>query len=146
MQLTDFTLDGGLLEIDIWGHGVGVGFDRLSVDGVARFVSGAIVFVFFDDVRGASFVPAPGDAFEFLTADGGIQGFDDNALLRLVSLGLDPAVEFLVRNTGTSLVLEIMAARQERQLETFGVPVFGVPLPPVLSLLLPALLLVRRRG
>lgn len=135
----DFTLFGGILEIDIWGLDPGVDHDLLTILGEAFFVSGAIQFVFTTDDTGDTgplvFAPTVGETFTFLTAVGGIFGFDGNSDLSLFSLDLAPDLDFIVNNSGNALTLEIIAAsntqlsattQQEILTTTLGGPVFEV--------------------
>jgi hypothetical protein len=108
--LDDFTLLGGILEIDIWGLSPGDEYDVLTIHGAAIFDSGAIQFVFTNDETGEIFAPEVGDTFTFLTAEDGIFGFDNNPHLSLFSLDLASSLDFIVTNSNNALTLEIIDA------------------------------------
>jgi hypothetical protein len=61
-----YTQVSGVLEIELGGTTAGTEFDRLEINGSAS-LGGELRFVLVDD-----FAPQIGDAFEFLTADGGV--------------------------------------------------------------------------
>jgi hypothetical protein len=67
----DFTMNGGVLEIEVAGLGAG-DFDVLSITGSADLTGGSIVFSFIDD-----FLPETGDSFLFLEALGGLNIVDN---------------------------------------------------------------------
>lgn len=109
MVVEDFELDGGVLDIDVFGPVAGIGHDLLAVDGIARFTRGTIRFDFSDEA-GNVYLPELGATFEFLVARGGIVGFDGNDALSLIGVDLDDALDFVVSSNDTSLTLEIIAA------------------------------------
>lgn len=59
----DFSLLGGLLEIEIGGANPGE-FDQINVGGIANLVFGEILFTFIDD-----FLPEPNFVFDFFNAE-----------------------------------------------------------------------------
>lgn len=94
------------INIEVAGLGVGE-FDLLDIEGLARFfpVVGApnpsIEIAFID-----GFAPQSGDMFNFLTAGGGISGFD---LLDFSIVGLPDGLEFDVSLTPDGSALNFLA-------------------------------------
>lgn len=104
----DFLLDGGTLAIEIASLAL---HDVLDITGEAIFNGGTVHFEF-----DSGFTPVVGDRFVFLTATGGITGFDTLAFSVSGPVG---GLDFLTEVVGNDLVIS------------------AVPLPGTLWLLVP---------
>ena len=84
-------MSSGNLAIDLSGTGAGQ-FDTLNITGQAA-LSGLLSIKVFDTGQGGTYTPALGDAFEILTASGGVSGvFDVDVRTAIIGgLGLEPA-------------------------------------------------------
>ncbi len=82
-----YHLDGGVIAIDLGGYAAGLDYDTLDVLGEVELEGDLVVSLV--EVGGSAFAPALGDSFDILTADQGVGGEFGDAVLPLLSLGLD---------------------------------------------------------
>ncbi len=137
----DLDIDGGRLIVEIAGATRGQ-YDQLLVGGEAFLKDVVIEFRLLD-----GFVPAEGDLFDFLRAEGGIQALDIasvemTGLPATLGFALIPEID-LQRDLLVGLSVQITAA----QLAAFASVTrsVAVPLPATLLLVAPALLLLAFR-
>jgi hypothetical protein len=105
--------NSGTLLTTIGGRGPGQ-YSILNITGAASFLAGTLAFSFVD-----GFVPSLGDHWQFLTADGGIFGWEN--LLNTSFAGVPSSYAFNVSANGNSLTLTVVAVPEPEVYAMLGI-------------------------